>query len=127
MADTGAGPLTDGASAAAQAVAEAEAAAAEGVATAEAAAALGDAQAAEAYELTMAILQGGQVELIPALLALVATSIEEGIAAYLAEQAAAKVAFEEAEATYQAYAKEISSELAEYENLIAGKMNKRPG
>lgn len=127
MADTGADSLADASAAAAQGVAEAEAAAAAGVAAAEAAATLGDAQAAAAYELTMAILQDGQVELIPALLALVATAIEEGIAAYLAEQASAKAAFAEAEATYQADVNEISSELSEYEKLIAQLMNKTPG
>ncbi len=133
--------LTDPIQAAQEAVAEAEAAASAAVAEAEAAvataeaeaqasAALGDAEAAEAYQLTMAILQDGQVELIPALLELIASAIEEGIATYLAEQAAAvtalqeinaewKLASQQASATYKSDAASLAQMLAEYESRLA--------
>jgi hypothetical protein len=75
-----------------QAVASAQAAARTDTALGEAAAAQGDAQAQEAYLLTKSILEDDAVELIPALLALEATAIMEGLAAYVAEQTAAAAA-----------------------------------
>lgn len=71
------------------AVAQAEAAAAVDVGAGEAAATLGVAQATEAYQLATQILKNKAVQLAPALIALEVLAINEGIAAYLAEQTAA--------------------------------------
>ena len=99
--------------AAASAVALAEAESLAAIAAAAASAVLGITQAEAAYELTKSILQDGQIELIPALLALEATAIGEGLAAYAATETAAaataaavaaktEVVFQKVSVAYQA-------------------------
>jgi hypothetical protein len=78
--------IADALRAAQEAVAEAEAAATLDSNTAAATVALGTAQATAAYQLVMQILQDKVVELAPALITLEIAAINEGIAAYLAEQ-----------------------------------------
>lgn len=79
-------PIADALSAAQEAVVKAEAAAAVDIGTAEGSAVLGTAQATVAYQLAMQILQDKVVDLAPVLIALEVAAINEGIAAYLAEQ-----------------------------------------
>lgn len=78
--------IADALSAAQEAVVKAETAADLDIGTAETSAGLGTAQASVAYQLAMQILQDQEVELAPALIALEIAAINEGIAAYLAEQ-----------------------------------------
>ena len=95
------------------AVAKAESAAAVDIGTGEASASVGTAQASVAYQLVIQILQDKVVELAPALIAVEIAAINEGIAAYLAEQelsvaiekdlqAKTDLAFEQTETNYHA-------------------------
>ena len=98
--------------AAQEAVVKAETAVNLDIGTAEASAVLGTAQASVAYQLAMQILQDQAVELAPALIAVEIAAINEGIAAYLAEQELSMAtekdvetkvasAFEQVEAAFQ--------------------------
>jgi hypothetical protein len=82
-------------------------AAAAAVAAAEAAAAKADTVAQTAYQLSMQILEEGQFELMPELVALVAESIQEGMSAYTAVGVAAKSAEAQAQALYTQFTHEL--------------------
>lgn len=111
----------------------AEAASLVDVALAEAIATLGDAQAETAYQLTISILKDGEVELIPALIALELAAIAEGLAAYAAEQEAAaaafklsgaseQIAFSLAGDTFNKDSQNVSNEYEKFEQAVKGMM-----
>ncbi|HEX8175064.1 MAG TPA: hypothetical protein VF543_08095 [Pyrinomonadaceae bacterium] len=78
--------IADAIAAAQLAVTEAEAAATLDMTTVETTATLCTTQATEAYQLAVQILKNKTVELAPVLIALEVAAINEGIAAYLAEE-----------------------------------------
>ena len=78
--------IADALRAAQDAVAKAEAAANLDSGTVEASVVLPTTQATVAYQLVMQILQDKVVELAPVLIALEIAAVNEGLAAYLAEQ-----------------------------------------
>jgi hypothetical protein len=113
-------PVMNAISAARLAVVEAKAASTLGLNAVAAAARLGTEQASQAYQLAKQILQNKAVDLAPALILLEVAAINEGVAAYLAEETAAaaterevaakaQAAFEDVKAKYDAQARGESS------------------
>jgi len=120
--------IADALSAAQEAVVKAETAADLDLGTAETSALLGTAQASIAYQLAMQILQDQEVELAPALITVEIAAINEGIAAYLAEQELSMatekdletktaLAFEQVHTTFETDTKDLNLEL---QNLTHG-------
>ncbi|HBB88611.1 MAG TPA: hypothetical protein DC047_13450 [Blastocatellia bacterium] len=113
--------IADALSTAQLAIVQAEAAVTLDTGTGEASAALGTAQAGVAYQLVIQILQDKVVELAPALIAVEIAAINQGIAAYLAEQELSTIierdveaktasAFEDIQANYDADSHSVSTE-----------------
>lgn len=101
-------PVADAIAAAQFAVSQGEAAALLDVDTGEGSVAAVTTQARAAYQLVIEILQNGQVELAPALIALEIAAISEGVAAYLAEQTTAAAI----ERAVQAKTAQVNQEIA---------------
>ncbi len=113
--------IADAVSEAQLAVVKAEAAAALDIGSGEASAELGTVQASVAYQLVIQILQDKVVELAPALIAVEVAAINEGIAAYLAEQelsiaiekdiqAKTEFAFDQVQASFETDRQDVSLE-----------------
>ena len=112
--------IADALSAAQEAVAKAEAAASVDIGTAEGSAVLGTAQATVAYQLAMQILQDKVVDLAPVLIALEVAAINEGIAAYLAEQELSKSVERDVETKTASAFEQVEAAFQNSENSIHG-------
>lgn len=108
-------PITDAISEAQLSVVKAKAAATLDVGTGEASADLGTAQASVAYQLVIQILQDKVVELAPALIAVEIAAINEGIAAYVAEQELSITIERQLETKTSAVCEQVSAGFAAYE------------
>jgi hypothetical protein len=112
--------IADALSAAQEAVAKAEGAASVDIGAAEATAVLGTAQATVAYQLAMQILQNKVVDLAPVLIALEVAAINEGIAAYLAEQELSLSIEKDVEAKTVSAFEQVEAAFKKSENSLHG-------
>ena len=90
------------------------------IGAAEASALLGTAQATVAYQLAMQILQDKVVDLAPVLIALEVAAINEGIAAYLAEQKLSMSIEKDVETKTASAFEQVEAAFKKSENSIRG-------